>query len=507
MRAIRLQEIGVSTSLKGRIGSIVLAAVFFFIGLQTLLAVPLGIINKLISVPAWEGLVIAFAVGLTALVAGVATIGGLATRNWHWMRRSFHFLADHAWGTILLGLALRALLVFFTNVVPASDAKVYIDLGQFLANGQPYYYAHRWAYWPIGYPLLLSVWFRIFNPSVAGMQVLNLLLYLLACSGIHRLARVLGQPNAGKLALWLFALWPDLAILTAWPSKELVAIALMPWMMALFLSPRGSPRLTIGSRVGGGVIAGALVLVQPSFLLLAPVLPIASFFFGFSTPREVLRDMFLVVFAAAVVVAPWTIRNYRVLDAFVPVATNGGEVLYRANNPLATGGYIKRGEVDLWDMPELDAQRAGIRLAKEWILAHPNDFMRLIIRKQLLFLEDDSMGVYEVFSRGSVGSPLREQTYFAWKLFCVAYWYALWSLFSAALVGLMRRGAWDHSPSLFAALPFLYLYGVHSIFESGPRYHEPVSTLLVLAVSATILAAVRSIRGTERQATPAPSDK
>jgi hypothetical protein len=53
------------------------------------------------------------------------------------------------------------------------------------------------------------------------------------------------------------------------------------------------------------------------------------------------------VIMAFAVVAPWSIRNYRVFDAFVPISTNGGGVFYLANNPLATGHYTDIGEPDL----------------------------------------------------------------------------------------------------------------------------------------------------------------
>lgn len=43
----------------------------------------------------------------------------------------------------------------------------------------------------------------------------------------------------------------------------------------------------------------------------------------------------------------WTVRNCTIFGTLVIISTNGGDVFYRANNPLATGGFTPIGEKDL----------------------------------------------------------------------------------------------------------------------------------------------------------------
>jgi hypothetical protein len=228
------------------------------------------------------------------------------------------------------------------------------------------------------------------------------------------------------------------------------------------------------------------VLVQPSFILLLPVVPLIGWLARTQAPRQVALTWILVMVCAAATIAPWTIRNYRVLGAFVPVATNGGEVLYRANNPLATGEYVKRGEVDLWVLPELDAHREGLRLAKQWIAAHPGEFLALAVKKQAFFLEDDAIGIYEVFNRGHVGEAVPGAVYFLLKAVCNAWWWLLWLILSASLWIVVRRRPQSILDSLALGLPLLYLYGIHSVFESGPRYHQPADPFVAITVAAMI---------------------
>ena len=105
---------------------------------------------------------------------------------------------------------------------------------------------------------------------------------------------------------------------------------------------------------------------------------------------------------AVATVAPWTIRNYRVLDAFVPVSTNGGSVFYLANNPLATGGYTEAGERDLAALlaDEVAWNQTGITWGIEWIRQHPGDFARLAVQKQAILTGSDDHWLYWAVARG-----------------------------------------------------------------------------------------------------------
>ena len=77
-------------------------AFFLVIGLQTLVAVPFGILIKSINVPTWGGLVIAAATGLATLAVGIITIRNFAEKNWLWLRRVYFFQVNYLWAAILI---------------------------------------------------------------------------------------------------------------------------------------------------------------------------------------------------------------------------------------------------------------------------------------------------------------------------------------------------------------------------------------------------------------------
>ena len=84
-----------------------------------------------------------------------------------------------------------------------------------------------------------------------------------------------------------------------------------------------------------GVISGAGTLIKPICLLL-PGLSLLVWLMRRQGAAALARAA-----AAAVlmmlIVAPWTLRNWRALGHPVLVSTNGGVVLYSANNPVSRG--------------------------------------------------------------------------------------------------------------------------------------------------------------------------
>jgi hypothetical protein len=470
----------------------VIAVIAVIVGVEVLVLVPAAILSKLEVASGAVTIGASIALAIAGFTAAVFALRRVPRGVVEFITRAPAGRFNGVLLAIAVGLVLRVAIMLVSQVAPQSDAKVYTEMAGMLAAGKPFFYTGRWAYWPIGYPSLLSLWFRIGGGSMFGLHVLNLLLYVALSFGVWRLCKSIVQPAAGRLAVWILALWPDLIALSSWPSKELVVLALLPWCVAYAIDPVTTTRATLIKRVAAGVLGGLAVLVQPSFILLVPVVPAFGWLARTQSPRAAFATAAVLILTAAATIAPWTARNYRVLGAFVPVATNGGEVLYRANNPLATGEYVKVGEVDLWVLPELEAHRQGMALAKQWIAAHPKEFVVLAGRKQAYFLEDDAIGVYESFNRGHVGEPVPIAVYFLLKAACNAFWWLLWAVLAACLV-LTMRDREGRGTAVVILLPFLYLYGIHSIFESGPRYHQPGDPFV--AVCAAVLLVLALTRG------------
>jgi 4-amino-4-deoxy-L-arabinose transferase-like glycosyltransferase len=296
----------------------------------------------------------------------------------------------------------------------------------------------------------------------------------------------------------VLALWPSHVLCAGLPEKELLVVALMPWIVDRAIAAyRGS----LGAAVVAGVLTGLAVLVQPSLQLL----PVAGALLALLLCRRdrlrVVVPVIAATLAMVAVVAPWTLRNAMTLGVPVFVSTNGGDVLYRANNELATGAYRPSGAVDLSHLDELSLDRESKRLAVEWITSNPAGFVQLGAAKALMFLGEDSYGAYAVFQRGQV--EVGRTTYLVIKAATALPWLVLWY---ATLALALQRRTWerhvDADALAFVVLPVVYLLAIHSVFESGPKYHFPVLALAIAAfaiVSASTDDRVRQSRHAARR--------
>jgi 4-amino-4-deoxy-L-arabinose transferase-like glycosyltransferase len=386
----------------------------------------------------------------------------------------------------VVGLLLRLTWVWAYPAPQQSDHATYFQLGRLVLVDHHYGFpGGGLAYWPPGYPFFLAAWFFLLGIHDWIPLLANLVLYGGTLIVVERLATRIAGTIAGKVSAFLLVAWPTLVMTAGLASKEMLVLFLVPASLLLFAISldSASPRRALPIVTLAGLLLGFASLTQPSLLTFPAVLLV----FIWLRKRSYVKDfgyLVVVIFAMAVVIVPWTLRNHRVLGAWVPISTNGGDVFYRANNPLATGGYTVQGEQDLGNYDELTRNSLGFRLGKHWLYSHPQQFLFLAIRKQILFLGDDAQGAFETLKRGlGIGGA----SYALWKGISNAYWIGLWLLILAGLI-IHSSDPISQNPLLVtAAVSILYLFAIHSIFESGAKYHQPVAGfLLVLAAQAFV---------------------
>lgn len=101
---------------------------------------------------------------------------------------------------------------------------------------------------------------------------------------------------------------------------------------------------------------------------------------------------------------------------------------------------------------------------------------------------DDAVGAYSTFKVG--GGVASDALYAALKAFANAWWMLVWLL--VGLFAWLRRGEKQYANPLWLTPTWiwLYLFAIHSVFESAGKYHVPV--LWVLCVLAGVLMAGRA---------------
>jgi 4-amino-4-deoxy-L-arabinose transferase-like glycosyltransferase len=376
---------------------------------------------------------------------------------------------------LIVGLAARLGWAVFFHVGLSSDSEMYYSRASLLVSAHTYQGSH----WPPGLSLFLAPFLFVFGIHPWVTVLCGLLLFALTYWVTYLLADRLQGGTVSLVAPALFAVWPANVTLSVVNAKEALLALLVTGSLYLYLKALTSvPNVRAGPLVSAGALLGVAALTQPGLILFPGVL----FLSGVIRKQRLLSNILgtvLVLVSMVLIILPWTYRNYLVLHRIVFMTTGGGDIFYRANNPIANGGYRPTGEISL-PSDEVAADRLGYQAGESWIAHHPVDFGRLVIRKQMMYLGDeDVIGIYNVWKRDRI-APSR--LYTPAKVICDGVWLAVWMLLVLGVTPLFRHSNW---PMWFGIcfLPILYQWMIDSVFESGARHHTPYLPLLCILVA------------------------
>ena len=248
------------------------------------------------------------------------------------------------------------------------------------------------------YPLLCAAIYRLFGHHHALVQLVQIVLGVLLCLVAYDLGRRLWSRAAGLGAAGLIAVHPGLAYYATANLHVLMLDALL-FAAAVWALIRVEARPSTGRAVTAGGLIGLALLSRASVLAFVP--------FGFIWLLWRLRDRLdwrrliarLAVMAAtaALMVAPWLIRNDRLHGRPFYFLSTVGSGLWTGNNPHASGStltpdgrpilstappaFLER----LYQLPEAEQDAMFYREARAFITAHPDQAARLYLRKLIAF--------------------------------------------------------------------------------------------------------------------------
>lgn len=192
------------------------------------------------------------------------------------------------------------------------------------------YFASAWVD-PL-FPAVYVVAMILFGEASRLVVVLFLLACFVAAAAFATLtARRIAGPWAGLITL---------VVLVASVRTTSIAInaSLMAgvWVSLLaFYLVQHAERLNMRAALVLGAVLGLSVLTWSSTMIFAPVLVLLLFRFA-PAPPQALKMSAAMVLVAVLMVAPWSLRNYVVFDAFVPVRNGLGLLAY-----VGTAGLTK----------------------------------------------------------------------------------------------------------------------------------------------------------------------
>ncbi|MEO7913589.1 MAG: phospholipid carrier-dependent glycosyltransferase, partial [Roseiflexaceae bacterium] len=265
---------------------------------------------------------------------------------------------------LLLALALRLLLWSQPLHQLANDEVEYVTVARDLLAGRgwQFYERYHWLRAPL-YPLFLagSLWLSGGDPS-PGLPSISLglarTLHLAALPNIalsvatvylsYRLTLALfgrHRPAALLAALFSAVLWTFATFASLYMSETLFTFLFTAGLLCLVgqKAQTADGRRRIGLAIGAGLLFGMASLTRSISLVFLPVIALWLFARPMTNDKRrraiwsiiVCRSAAPILFllSAALVIAPWTIRNYQAYGRVIPVETGLSYNLWAFNEP------------------------------------------------------------------------------------------------------------------------------------------------------------------------------
>lgn len=332
--------------------------------------------------------------------------------------------------TVVLRMGAVFALKSYTHPNPMEHKGIAIALlrGEGFAFNEFSYYGPSSVQSP-PYPLLLATLYTVFGTDTRASYIAAMLINSLAAGVttwiVFHLARRMGAaPWIALGAAALYCIWPtQIYAVTVAQAISLITLTTVAVMWLFYVSV-DTRKLTPWIAYGFLGCLGALT--EP---VLLPFMALSGLLILFwpKLPWPIrIRNAMVLFFTALLVIGPWSYRNWRVHDKFVPVKNTVWVNIWKGANPYATGTdrlpmtdeVRKRLEemrdrdrrnpdfdaarqydmltseqrLELDGQPEVVREQIFRRWARQWIKDNPREFIELSIGRlvKTLWIEWDN---------------------------------------------------------------------------------------------------------------------
>ena len=240
------------------------------------------------------------------------------------------------------------------------------------------------------YPSVVAAVFTIFgiqsHAAALLLLILNCFLSALTAVVVMKIGTRCFSATVGLLSAILWAVSPTSAVteLILWDS----CLAALSLSLAIWMTVKLEPQSRVRDYWYAGATWGCAGLVSP--VLLTPFLPILLVLY---VRDRKAKQVLILALAMALVITPWTLRNFAVLHTLMPIRSNGWAEIYFGNVSfeLHPSGpsmqYQTTGELAFVEKSKSDVLR--------YVAAHPTEFLELTGRRAFNFwvLPEGALGL------------------------------------------------------------------------------------------------------------------
>lgn len=378
---------------------------------------------------------------------------------------------------------------FFPQLDVESDALGYDTLARSLAsgrgfseNGEP-----SCRSGPV-YPFFLSIIYRIFGHSYLAVRIVQSFLSAIVCLLIYFIGKRTYNSTIGLIAMGLSSIYPAFIAFSGLLLSETLFTFLLS-LMVLF-SVLGEQTKQIKYWILSGTSLSLATLCRTEALLL-PIAILGCWLIFAIPKREFVSRFVALTLTMMFFILPWTYRNYRKFDTFIPVSTGAG-ALWLANYPdkevIGTRAEWQPDREPLKsliaNLSPVEADRILFREGIKNIKSHPMTFLKLSFKRAFWFWIGSHSNSFHGLG-ASFGATLRNKEYsvFFPKLSLLFYNLLYLSLGVSGLgsiaCGLNHREAWK-TPKIYLVAVIGDIFAIHVIRFATQRYQVPIMPFVII---------------------------
>lgn len=342
--------------------------------------------------------------------------------------------------------------------------------------------------------LYLTPWGLGNGDDVPWQRFAITLLGIATVAVIGLLGRRLAGPVVGLVAAAIAAVYPNLWVNDSLVMSESLACLIVSTalLVALDFDRRPGP----GRALALGALAGLGALTRSEMALFAIGFAALVWWRSPGHPRRALMPV-LVVSAAALTVAPWTLYNLARFERPVLLSTNDGSTLLGAN--CDNTYYVDVGGWDVrcvLQVPNLDTVDPSVRARDRWDLGV--DFISRNTRRVPVVVLARLGRTADLYGLGSLAALDQGEEKAGWAVWAgIAGW---WVLAPTAVVGWIALGRTRGSPDdrskarWWLAVPPVSVLITTVLFYGAHRIRAPAEPVVVVLAAAGGVALYRAWR-------------
>lgn len=289
---------------------------------------------------------------------------------------------------LIFAFLLSLVYSFYFRIEPSVDARGYDRIAQNLVAGNgyrekldiPLYLDHAISRVGPGYQFFLAGIYKIFGRNLYLVWVLQAFIHILSGYLIYLITKkIFLSEKAGIISAFLFLFFIDIFELTAMVLTETLFLFLL--LLSVYSAIKFFQDPNYKNSAFAGFAFGIVILTRPT------VLPIFLIMLGVMIYKKYFKRAALFLIIPVLIITPWTIRNYKVHNAFILTSSAGGINLWMGNNEQATGEsfYTKEMSDYINKHGFVAAEKKGIEEGVKFIINNPIRFIKLIFMKTSIY--------------------------------------------------------------------------------------------------------------------------